>query len=103
MLVLMEVTELVGEGPSRLIHDVLTERNLAADKEKLVTRFMGHCWSDPADRIARSLSTLFISTKKAGIISTLNATEKISKQRGCSTFTLYHHIGLRKLLRKEAE
>jgi hypothetical protein len=64
MQVLTKVTALVVEGRSKLVHDVLTERNLAADKGKLVTRFMDHCWSDPADRVARSLSTLFISMKK---------------------------------------
>jgi hypothetical protein len=41
MQVLTKVTALVVEGRSKLVHDVLTERNLAADKGKLVTRFIG--------------------------------------------------------------
>ena len=37
-----EVTALVGEGPSKLIQDVLTEHNLVADKEILVTLFLDY-------------------------------------------------------------
>ena len=45
-----EVTALVGEGPSKLVQDVLTERNLAADKDVLVTRFIDYYASHPVDK-----------------------------------------------------
>jgi phosphoglycolate phosphatase len=45
-----EVTAMVGEGPLKLIQDVLTERHLVADKEMLVTRFLNYYASHPADK-----------------------------------------------------
>lgn len=45
-----EVTAMVGEGPLKLVKDVLTERNLAADAEALVTRFLDYYESHPADK-----------------------------------------------------
>jgi phosphoglycolate phosphatase len=45
-----EVTAMVGEGPLKLIQDVLTKRHLVADKEMLVTRFLDYYASHPADK-----------------------------------------------------
>jgi phosphoglycolate phosphatase len=45
-----EVTTMVGEGPLKLIQDVLTKRHLVADKEMLVTRFLDYYASHPADK-----------------------------------------------------
>jgi phosphoglycolate phosphatase len=44
-----EVSRLVGEGPSKLIEDVLRERNLHSDVEALVTRFLDYYTSHHAD------------------------------------------------------
>ena len=40
-----EVTTMVGEGPLKLIQDVLTERNLVADAEAACDEFPGLLYS----------------------------------------------------------
>jgi phosphoglycolate phosphatase len=75
-----EVTALVGEGPSKLVQDVLTERNLSADREILVTRFLDYYESHPADKTVlypgtrEMLETL--NDLKMAIVT--NKTEKLS-------------------------
>lgn len=75
-----EVTALVGEGPSKLVQDVLTEHNLSADREILVTRFLDYYESHPADKTVlypgtrEMLETL--NDLKMAIVT--NKTEKLS-------------------------
>jgi phosphoglycolate phosphatase len=75
-----EVTAMVGEGPSKLIHDVLTERNLLSDGEALVTRFLDYYASHPTDKtvlypgVREMLETL--KDLKMAIVT--NKTEKLS-------------------------
>jgi phosphoglycolate phosphatase len=75
-----EVTTLVGEGPSKLVQDVLKERNLSADREILVTRFLDYYESHPADKTVlypgtrEMLETL--NDLKMAIVT--NKTEKLS-------------------------
>jgi phosphoglycolate phosphatase len=45
-----EVTAMVGEGPLKLIQDILTERHVVADKEMLVSRFLDYYASHPTDK-----------------------------------------------------
>jgi phosphoglycolate phosphatase len=45
-----EVTSMVGEGPLRLIQDVLAERNLVADAEMLVTNFLDYYESHSTEK-----------------------------------------------------
>lgn len=76
-----EVTALVGEGPSKLIRDVLTERNLDADKEMLVTRFLDYYTSHPTDKTvlypgAREMLEA-LKTVKMAIVT--NKTEELSR------------------------
>jgi phosphoglycolate phosphatase len=77
-----EVTAMVGEGPLKLIQDVLTERNLVADKEMLVTRFLDYYASHPTDRTAlypgaREMLETLMDLKMAIVT---NKTEEISRR-----------------------
>jgi len=77
-----EVTTMVGEGPLKLIQDVLTERNLVADAEVLVTSFLNFYTAHPVDKTAlypgtrEMLETL--KGRKMAIVT--NKTEKLSRE-----------------------
>ena len=75
-----EVTALVGEGPSKLIQDVLTERNLVADKEMLVTRFLDYYESHPTDKTVLYPGTreMLETLKDLKMAIVTNKTEKLS-------------------------
>jgi phosphoglycolate phosphatase len=77
-----EVTSMVGEGPLKLIQDVLAERNLLADKELLVKRLLDYYKSHPVDK-----TVLYPGTKetlealkdlKMAIVT--NKTEELSRE-----------------------
>jgi phosphoglycolate phosphatase len=77
-----EVAALVGEGPSKLIQDVLTGRNLVADKEILVTRFLDYYASHPTDKTvlypgAREILETLKDLKMAIVT---NKTEELSRE-----------------------
>lgn len=45
-----ETTPLIGEGPAKLVQDVMAKRNLSGDTKELVTRFLDYYNSHPADK-----------------------------------------------------
>ena len=75
-----EVTAMVGEGPSKLIQDVLTERNLVADTEMLVTRFLDYYASHPADKTVLYPGTreMLETLKDLKMAIVTNKTEELS-------------------------
>ena len=77
-----EVTVMVGEGPSKLIQDVLTERNLVADKEILVTRFLDYYASHPVDKTVLYPGTreMLETLKGVKMAIVTNKTEEISRE-----------------------
>lgn len=77
-----EVTKLIGEGPLKLVQDVLTERNLVADKEMLVTRFLDYYVSHPADKTVLYPGTreMLETLKGLKMAIVTNKTEEISRE-----------------------
>ena len=77
-----EVTALVGEGPSKLIQDVLTERHLVADKETLVTRFLDYYASHPTDKAMLYPGTreMLETLKGLKMAIVTNKTEELSRK-----------------------
>jgi 2-phosphoglycolate phosphatase len=75
-----EVTAMVGEGPLKLIQDVLTERHLVADKEMLVTRFLDYYASHPTDKTVLYPGTreMLETLKDLKIAIVTNKTEALS-------------------------
>jgi phosphoglycolate phosphatase len=75
-----EVTLLVGEGPLKLIRDVLTERNLIADKEMLVTRFLDYYAAHPTDKtvLYPGAREMFETLKEQRMAIVTNKTERLS-------------------------
>jgi phosphoglycolate phosphatase len=77
-----EVTALVGEGPLKLVRDVLTKRNLIADTEALVTSFLDYYTFHPTDKTVlypgarKMLETL--KDLKMAIVT--NKTEELSRE-----------------------
>ena len=77
-----EVTSLVGEGPSKLVRDVLAEYNLVADKEILVARFLGYYESHPTDTTVLYPGTreMLETLKDMKMAIVTNKTEKLSRE-----------------------
>jgi phosphoglycolate phosphatase len=77
-----EVTSLVGEGPSKLVQDVLTECNLVADKDILVTRFLGYYESHPTDKTVLYPGTreMLETLKDMKMAIVTNKTEELSRE-----------------------
>lgn len=77
-----EVTALVGEGPSKLIQDVLTEHNLVADKEILVTLFLDYYESHPTDETVLYPGTreMLETLKDVKMAIVTNKTEKLARE-----------------------
>ena len=77
-----EVTAMIGEGPSKLIQDVLTERNLVADKEMLVARFLDYYESHPTDETALYPGTreMLETLKDLKMAVVTNKTEELSRK-----------------------
>ena len=75
-----EVTAMVGEGPSKLIHDVLARRNLLSDAEALVKRFLDYYVSHPTDKTVLYLGTreMFEALKDLKMAIITNKTEELS-------------------------
>jgi phosphoglycolate phosphatase len=75
-----EVTSLVGEGPLKLVRDVLTERNLIADKENLVTRFLDYYAAHPTDKtlLYPGAREMLETLKEQRMAIVTNKTEKLS-------------------------
>ena len=75
-----EVTAMVGEGPLKLIQDVLRERNLVADAEALVTGFLDYYAAHPADKTVLYPGTreMFETLKDLKIAIVTNKTEELS-------------------------
>ncbi|MBA4391067.1 MAG: hypothetical protein C0399_09025 [Syntrophus sp. (in: bacteria)] len=84
-----EVAPLIGEGPSKLIQDVLAKYNLLSDKEALVARFLDYYTSHPTVKTVpypgtrETLETL--KALKMAIVT--NKTEEISRKT-LKTFAL---------------
>ena len=77
-----EVTALVGEGPLKLVRDVLTKRNLIADTEALVTSFLDYYAFHPTDKTvlypgAREMLETLKDLKMAIVT---NKTEELSRE-----------------------
>ena len=72
----------MGEGPSKLIQDVLTERNLVADKEMLVTRFLDYYASHPTDKTVLYPGTreMLETLKDLKMAIVTNKTEELSRE-----------------------
>lgn len=77
-----EVTALVGEGPSKLVRDVLTERNLLSDAETLVTRFLDYYESHPTDKTVLYPGTreMLETLKDLKMAIVTNKTEELSRK-----------------------
>jgi phosphoglycolate phosphatase len=75
-----EVTALVGEGPSKLVQDVLTEHNLSADRDILVTRFLHYYAAHPADKTVLYPGTreMLETLKDLKMAIVTNKTEELS-------------------------
>jgi phosphoglycolate phosphatase len=77
-----EVTAMVGEGPLKLIQDVLTKRHLVADKEMLVTRFLDYYASHPTDKTVLYPGTreMLEALKDLKMAIVTNKTEELSHE-----------------------
>jgi phosphoglycolate phosphatase len=77
-----EVTAMVGEGPSKLIHDVLAKRNLRSDAEALVTRFLDYYTSHPTDKTMLYPGTreMLAALKDLKMAIVTNKTEELSHE-----------------------
>jgi len=78
-----EVTAMVGEGPSKLIRDVLTERNLVVEKEEiLVTRFLDYYESHPTDKTVLYPGTreMLETLRSLKVAIVTNKTEELSRR-----------------------
>ena len=77
-----EVTKLIGEGPLKLVQDVLTERNLLSDTKVLVTRFIDYYTSHPADKTVLYPGTgeMLEAFKGLKMAIVTNKTEELSRR-----------------------
>jgi phosphoglycolate phosphatase len=77
-----EVTSMVGEGPLKLIQDVLAERSLLADKELLVKRFLNYYESHPADKtvLYPGRREMLEALKDMRMAIVTNKTEQLSRE-----------------------
>jgi phosphoglycolate phosphatase len=77
-----EVTTMVGEGPLKLVQDVLTERNLVAGAEALVTSFLDYYTAHPVEKTALYPGTreMLETLKGLKMAIVTNKTEELSHE-----------------------